>query len=90
MRLHGWYFPAEAGAPRARLALLFCHGNKGNISHRLRFVAAWLEMGVNVLAFDYRGFGRSEGRPDEVVAVITVSQFRISHAQWRLRWQWAR
>lgn len=77
VRLHGWYFPAEAGARRARLALLFCHGNKGNISHRLPFVAAWLELGVNVLAFDYRGFGLSEGRPDE------EGTYRDAQAAWR-------
>src|SRR5262249_54829533 len=32
---------------------------------RLRYYEAWLELGVNVFAFDYRGFGRSEGVPDE-------------------------
>ena len=60
-RLHGWYVPRPGG----RAAVLFCHGNAGNITHR----AGVLEMlrdrvGVSVLIFDYRGYGRSEGKPD--------------------------
>ena len=65
VQLHGWFFPAEPKATRARLALLLLHGNAGNISHRLGFCGAWLELGLNVFLFDYRGYGRSEGRPSE-------------------------
>jgi fermentation-respiration switch protein FrsA (DUF1100 family) len=64
-RLHGWFFPAAADAPYRHLAVLHCHGNGGNISHRLDVAAALLETGVNVLLFDYRGYGRSHGRPSE-------------------------
>jgi hypothetical protein len=63
--LHGWFFPAEAASPRSHLAILLLHGNAGNISTRLAFYEAWLETGVNVFAFDYRGFGLSGGRPSE-------------------------
>ena len=65
VRLHGWFFPADAGSPRAEIAFMLLHGNAGNISHRLPFYEAWLGLGVNVFAFDYRGFGRSEGRATE-------------------------
>jgi len=65
VRLHAWFFPAKPVSDRAHLALLLCHGNGGNISHRLGFYRAWLELGVNVFTFDYRGYGRSEGAPDE-------------------------
>jgi hypothetical protein len=64
-RLHGWFFPADPDSPRAHLVLLLLHGNAGNISHRLQFYQAWLELGVNVFTFDYRGYGRSEGKPSE-------------------------
>jgi len=60
--LHGWYLPAEN--PTA--VVLFCHGNAGNVSHRaeqMRRLKEWA--GVSVLCFDYRGYGRSEGRPRE-------------------------
>jgi len=64
-KLNGWFFPADATSPRAHLAFLICHGNAGNISHRLDLCAVLLRAGVNVFVFDYRGYGRSEGRLGE-------------------------
>ncbi len=62
VRLGAWYFPAaDKGAP----VMLVCHGNAGNISHRLDLCAVLLEAGAGVLMFDYRGYGRSSGKPDE-------------------------
>jgi uncharacterized protein len=61
VRLHGWFVPA---APE-RAAILFFHGNAGNISHRLDTLRMFHELGLSVLLLDYRGFGRSEGRPSE-------------------------
>ena len=66
IELNGWFFPANTNSPRAHLAVLVCHGNGGNISHRLALYRALLETGVAVFAFDYRGYGRSQGRPGEV------------------------
>ena len=61
-KLHGWYLPREN--PRA--VVLFCHGNAGNITHRTEILRALDDVvGVSTLVFDYRGYGRSEGRPDE-------------------------
>ena len=65
IELNGWFFPANTHSPRAHLAVLVCHGNGGNISHRLALYRALLETGVAVFAFDYRGYGRSQGRPGE-------------------------
>ena len=65
VKLNGWFFPADRSSPRSRLAVLFAHGNGGNISHRLESYSALLETGVNLFAFDYRGYGRSAGRPRE-------------------------
>jgi uncharacterized protein len=64
-KLNGWFFPANTNSPRAHLAVLICHGNAGNISHRLDLYGLLLATGVNVFAFDYRGYGRSEGKPSE-------------------------
>ncbi len=61
VRLHGWFLPAQE--PRG--ALLFCHGNAGNVSHRLFAARVFHDMRVAVLLFDYRGYGRSEGSPSE-------------------------
>lgn len=65
VRLHGWFFPAKTNSPRAQLAFLICHGNAGNVSHRLGLCGALLETGASVFVFDYRGYGRSDGRPGE-------------------------
>ena len=61
VRLHAWYF---GGNDSAR-TVLFCHGNAGNISHRLETARFLLQQGVNVLLFDYRGYGKSTGSPSE-------------------------
>ncbi len=59
--LHGWFVPA----PDARCSVLFFHGNGGNISHRLGKIDFLHKLGANVFIVDYRGYGRSGGRPRE-------------------------
>lgn len=65
LRLNAWFFPAAETAPRKDLVLLLFHGNAGNISHRAVMHSTLLDLGLNVLALDYRGYGRSEGHPGE-------------------------
>jgi fermentation-respiration switch protein FrsA (DUF1100 family) len=60
-RLHGWFFPLKGECP----VILFCHGNAGNISHRLENVRLLLREKLQVFLFDYRGYGRSSGSPSE-------------------------
>lgn len=60
VRLHGWFLPAQG----ERVAsLLFLHGNAENISTHIASVAWLPAAGVDVLLFDYRGYGRSAGEP---------------------------
>ncbi|MBM3829810.1 MAG: alpha/beta hydrolase [Verrucomicrobia bacterium] len=66
LRLHAWFFAADKASPRARLVMLFCHGNGGNLTSRPGYYRAILETGVSLLAFDYRGYGRSDGEPSEL------------------------
>ena len=61
VRLAAWYVPAE----NARATLLHCHGNAGNIGDRVDIVRLYHNLGLNVLIFDYRGYGRSSGTPTE-------------------------
>jgi fermentation-respiration switch protein FrsA (DUF1100 family) len=63
--LHGWFFPADTDKHERPLAALICHGNAGNISHRLPTCQLFLDLGASVFVFDYRGYGRSHGRPTE-------------------------
>ena len=57
--LYGWYLRAKKPVASA----LYCHGNTGNLSNPAHVMPHLLDSGINILLFDYRGFGRSEGRP---------------------------
>jgi uncharacterized protein len=61
VRLHGWFIPCE-GANRT---LLFFHGNAGNIGDRLFYIETFHKLKVHVFIIDYRGYGKSEGKPFE-------------------------
>jgi fermentation-respiration switch protein FrsA (DUF1100 family) len=62
VRIHGWYLPV----PRARWVTLVSHGNAGNISHRLdRALLLQARLRSSVFLYDYRGYGASEGSPNE-------------------------
>ncbi len=61
-KLHGWYCPH----PNSRLAILICHGNGEDVSYLAEELAFFREtFQADVFAFDYRGYGRSQGRPYE-------------------------
>jgi len=72
VRLHGWWVPA----PAASAVVLFLHGNGGNVSHRLEKLRVLYDLGLSTLIFDYRGYGQSEGRPDE------AGTYRDAEAAW--------
>ncbi len=61
LELNGWFIPSE----KRRATILFCHGNGGNISHRLDVIKIFNEMGIDVFIFDYRGYGKSQGSASE-------------------------
>lgn len=62
VRLHGWLVPA---GKTSALTVLFLHGNAGNISHRLEKLNILHDLGVDTFIIDYRGYGRSDGTPNE-------------------------
>ena len=77
-RIHGWFCPTEQ--PKA--VVLYCHGNGGNLAGRestLRFLQK--EMGVSVLIFDYRGYGRSEGKATVAGAISDATAARMELAK---------
>jgi fermentation-respiration switch protein FrsA (DUF1100 family) len=61
VKLHGWFVPAGP----SDAVLLFCHGNAGNISHRVDNISRLHALGISVFIFDYRGYGNSEGSISE-------------------------
>jgi len=75
-RLKGWWIPASQGSRFSRYTVLYLHGQDGNLANALDALAALHAAGVNVLAFDYRGYGQSQfARPSE--------------AHWRQDAEWA-
>lgn len=61
IQLTGWFIPSG----NSRATILLSHGNGGNISHRLEKIKILHALDLDVLAYDYRGYGRSTGRPSE-------------------------
>ncbi len=59
-RLQGWWIGAAPGARYARFTVLYLHGQNGNLSDAVDELAALHSLGVNILAFDYRGYGQSQ------------------------------
>jgi len=57
----GWFLDAGPNSP----VFLWCHGNAGNVSHRLEIIRPLFEREISVFIFDYRGYGRSTGVPSE-------------------------
>jgi len=59
--LHGWW----VSHPEASGTILYCHGSSGSVAHRVGIFRELQDLGLSVLAFDYRGYGRSAGVPSE-------------------------
>ncbi len=60
-KLNGWFIPDD----KPLATIIYCHGNAGNISHRIDIAKLLNSMGFNVFLFDYRGYGKSKGIPGE-------------------------
>jgi hypothetical protein len=61
VKLHAWWI----ARPGSKLATLFLHGNAGNITHRAAHAREIVAAGSSLLLLDYRGYGKSAGRPSE-------------------------
>jgi len=85
VKLHAWWIPADT----ATFTFLAFHGNAGNITHRAEVYAFLHQLPANVLAVEYRGYGRSEGTPSEdglyqdarAAYAFLVNEKRISPAR---------
>jgi len=69
IKITGWFIPAktaEHGADASTCyTVIYCHGNGGNIGDYLDTAICLRDMDYNVMLFDYRGYGESEGKPTE-------------------------
>jgi len=73
VQLNAWYIPYK----KSDQVLLFFHGNAGNISHRRDSIEIFHRLGFNVFIIDYRGYGKSQGKPGE------QGFYRDASAAWR-------
>ena len=71
--LHAWWVPA----PKSRGSVLLFHGNAGNISHRIDYARMFRSLGYDTLLVDYRGYGKSTGKPTE------EGTYRDAEASWQ-------
>lgn len=62
-----WYIPASTPT---QLTILFCHGNGGDMGNCIDSISTFHNMGLNILIFDYQGYGKSSGHPTEANTYI--------------------
>ena len=74
-RLAGWFLPAVGAA---KGTVVHCHGNAQNLTSHWQFVEFLPRRGFNLFVFDYRGYGRSEGRPTRR-GTIEDAQAAVEH-----------
>ncbi|NQV28194.1 MAG: alpha/beta hydrolase [Rhodopirellula sp.] len=77
-KIHGWYCPTE----KPVAVLLYCHGNGGNLAGRAATLQLLQEkLHLSVLIFDYRGYGRSEGKATVAGAIADARAARTELAK---------
>ncbi|MEM6794734.1 MAG: alpha/beta hydrolase [Acidobacteriota bacterium] len=78
--LHGWWLPNPRPSSHAEgpMTVLYCHGNSGNMTDRAEIFRGLHRLGVDIFAFDYRGYGRSEGAPSEA-GVCSDARAAVDH-----------
>jgi len=64
--------PLTGHAEKSKFTVLFCHGNGGNMMHRLDSINIFYNLGLSCFIFDYRGYGHSQGKPSEEGTYLDV------------------
>ena len=65
VNLAAWFVPVKDNDQIGKGVILFCHGNGGNISNRISYLPIFKDLGLATFLFDYRGYGKSDGKPSE-------------------------
>jgi alpha-beta hydrolase superfamily lysophospholipase len=94
-KIHGWFVPgrapavaaqaAKAGATPGAPTVLYLHGVRWSLSNHLFRIARWHQMGFDVLAIDYRGFGRSDGELPSEAQTYADAQAAWDYLKARVR-----
>ena len=78
-RVESWFFPGlgrSAQSPGA--ALIFFHGNAQLLDHALEYAELYPTWGISVLLVEYRGYGRSGGRPSQTAIGRDMDAFHAA------------
>jgi pimeloyl-ACP methyl ester carboxylesterase len=78
-RLAGWWIPAAPDAPYARFTVLYLHSQDGNLSNAVDELAFLHSIGLNVFAFDYRGYGQSQFQHPGEALLLEDAGFAFSY-----------
>jgi pimeloyl-ACP methyl ester carboxylesterase len=66
LQLAGWWIPSERGSKYSKATVLYLHDGSGSMSDTVPSLSLLHQVGINVFAFDYRGFGQSQdAHPNE-------------------------
>ncbi len=79
VQLHGWHIPHKGSSKH----MIIFHGNAGNIGHRVAWIEILHGVGSNLLIVDYRGYGKSEGKPFEQGLYMDA---RAAYLWWKSRY----
>ncbi len=74
-RYHGWLMEYKETSPYSGYIVLFFHGNAGNLSTRIPLYEKLYSQKISICAFDYPGFGKSQGKPTEESCLETALLF---------------
>jgi pimeloyl-ACP methyl ester carboxylesterase len=66
VRINLWHFKFNPNNP----VVLFCHGNSGNISNRGYIIDFCKQYRLNLVLFDYRGYGLSSGHRPSIQSIL--------------------
>ena len=88
IKLHGWFFPAQGKLSAVKGTVVQFHGNAENISTHFMSLVWLTTAGYNLFTFDYRGYGKSEGRAtqegtylDALAAIAQAKEFHDQHGK---------
>jgi uncharacterized protein len=70
-RIYAWWIPAES---KTAPTVLYCHGNGHNVGEASELASRFHKLGLSVFAFDYRGYGKSEGEFPSETAVYADAE----------------
>jgi uncharacterized protein len=74
-KLSGWFMPVSTENPFGKATVLYSHGNAGNIGDRIQRLPIYRSLGLSVLLYDYRGYGKSTGSPTENGTYTDIETF---------------